>query len=116
MTTTATRQPITIPTRRRARMFARPPSSSFGRVLSHNCPVCGPRRAVVTVGWRPVRRRGDAVAEPRRVVTGHDASGKSVIRIIDIYPPRAGGKRTVMHRTQSLDYAVVIEGEVVHSG
>jgi hypothetical protein len=114
--------------------------------------------------------RRDAVAEPRRVVTGHDASGKSVvvsdgapvqhhpmrgasigadffemwntpravpeltsvegrepaereftimpptghlIRIIDIYPPHAGGKRTVMHRTQTLDYARVIEGEVV---
>ena len=110
------------------------------------------------------------MAEPRRVVTGHDASGKSVvlsdgtpaqhhpmhgpsigadffemwntprpvpeltsvegrepaereftimpvtghlIRIIDIYPPHAGGKRTVMHRTQTLDYAVVIDGEVV---
>jgi hypothetical protein len=110
------------------------------------------------------------VAEPRRVVTGHDASGRSVvlsdgapaqhhpmrgpgigadffeiwntpravpeltslegrepverdftimpvtghlIRIIDIYPPQAGGKRTVMHRTQTLDYAIVIEGEVV---
>jgi hypothetical protein len=39
--------------------------------------------------------------------TGH------LLRIIDIYPPHAGGKRTVMHRTQTLDYAVVIEGEVV---
>lgn len=110
------------------------------------------------------------MAEPRRIVTGHDASGKSVIvcdgtpaqhhpmrgpavgadffemwstpeavpeltsvegrepaereftimpvsghlfRIIDIYPPHAGGKRTVMHRTQTLDYVVCIEGEVV---
>ncbi len=107
---------------------------------------------------------------PRRVVTGHDANGKSVVlsdgippqhhsmsgpavgadffemwnspvavpeltsvparepnereftimpatghllRIIDIYPPNAGGKRTVMHRTKTLDYAVVIEGEVI---
>ena len=107
---------------------------------------------------------------PRRVVTGHDESGKSVvisdgippqdhpmrgeaigadftevwsmpetvpcltslpdgeptvrpftimpptghlIRIIDIYPPRMGGHRTVMHRTRTLDYAVVIEGEIV---
>ncbi len=106
----------------------------------------------------------------RRVVTGHDASGKSVFlsdgpppqrhpmqgaavgadfiemwstsrpvplltpsearepnereftimpvaghlfRIIDIYPPKDGGKRTVMHRTKTLDYVVVIEGEVV---
>lgn len=110
------------------------------------------------------------MVEPRRVVTGHDASGKSVVlsdaapaqhhpmrgpsigaeffemwntpravpelksveereptereftimpvtghlmRIIDIYPPHAGGRRTVMHRTQTLDYVVVIEGEVV---
>ena len=106
----------------------------------------------------------------RRVVTGHDASGKSVVlsdaappqhhpmhgqavgadffemwnseqtipllsshearepnergftimpvaghllRLIDLYPSRLGGKRTVMHRTQTLDYVVVIEGEAV---
>lgn len=36
-----------------------------------------------------------------------------LLRIIDIYPPRDGGKRTVMHRTRTLDYVVVIEGEVV---
>jgi len=36
-----------------------------------------------------------------------------LFRIIDIYPPHLGGKRTVMHRTKSVDYAVVIEGEVV---
>ena len=110
------------------------------------------------------------MTQPRRVVTGHDASGNSVVlsdgtppqnhpmrgphvgadffemwstpnavpqltsaeareptereftimpasghllRIIDLYPPQDGGKRTVMHRTQTLDYGVVIEGEVV---
>jgi hypothetical protein len=36
-----------------------------------------------------------------------------LIRVIDIYPPQMGGKRTVMHRTRTLDYAVVIEGDVV---
>jgi hypothetical protein len=36
-----------------------------------------------------------------------------LIRIIDVYPPHMGGKRTIMHRTRTLDYAVVIEGEVV---
>ena len=36
-----------------------------------------------------------------------------LIRIIDIYPARLGGKRTIMHRTRTLDYALVIEGEVV---
>jgi mannose-6-phosphate isomerase-like protein (cupin superfamily) len=39
--------------------------------------------------------------------TGH------LLRIIEIYPPEQGGKRTVMHRTQTLDYVVVIEGEAV---
>ena len=106
---------------------------------------------------------------PRRVVTGHDRTGKSVVlsdgpppqhhpmhgpevgadffeiwnstqpvpllsaqerepneraftimpvsghllRIIEIYPPSMGGKRTVMHRTSTLDYVVVISGEIV---
>jgi mannose-6-phosphate isomerase-like protein (cupin superfamily) len=40
-------------------------------------------------------------------VAGH------LLRIIDIYPPQDGGKRTVMHRTKTLDYVVVIEGEAV---
>jgi mannose-6-phosphate isomerase-like protein (cupin superfamily) len=107
---------------------------------------------------------------PRRVVTGHDASGRSIVlsdgpppqhhpmsgpaigadfyeiwnttepvplltaaearepnergfsimpisghllRVIELYPPQEGGKRTVMHRTKTLDYVVVIEGEIV---
>ena len=40
------------------------------------------------------------------------ASGH-LMRVIEIYPPDMGGQRTVMHRTRTLDYAVVIEGEVV---
>ena len=40
-------------------------------------------------------------------VAGH------LLRIIDIYPPKEGGKRTVMHRTKTIDYVVVIEGEIV---
>ncbi len=36
-----------------------------------------------------------------------------LLRLIDIYPSGEGGKRTVMHRTKTLDYVVVIEGEVV---
>ncbi len=107
---------------------------------------------------------------PRRVVTGHDANGKSIVlsdgsppqhhamkgpelgadfyeiwnstrsvplltstearepnergftimpvsghllRIIEIYPAQDGGKRTVMHRTRTLDYVVVMEGTVI---
>jgi mannose-6-phosphate isomerase-like protein (cupin superfamily) len=40
-------------------------------------------------------------------VTGH------LLRVLEVYPLNAGGKRTVMHRTQTLDYVVVIEGELV---
>ena len=39
--------------------------------------------------------------------------GGHLIRIIDVYPAHMGGKRTIMHRTRTLDYAVVIEGEIV---
>jgi hypothetical protein len=35
------------------------------------------------------------------------------IRLIDIYPASMGGTRTVMHRTRTLDYAMVISGEIV---
>jgi mannose-6-phosphate isomerase-like protein (cupin superfamily) len=36
-----------------------------------------------------------------------------LLRILDVYPLNDGGKRTVMHRTRTLDYVVVIEGELV---
>ena len=55
-------------------------------------------------------------AEPRepneREFTIMPAAGH-LLRIIEIYPPHEGGKRTVMHRTQTIDYVVVIEGEIV---
>ena len=40
-------------------------------------------------------------------VAGH------LLRILEVYPLQAGGKRTVMHRTRTLDYVVMIEGELV---
>ncbi|MBO9518264.1 MAG: cupin domain-containing protein [Porphyrobacter sp.] len=52
---------------------------------------------------------GEPTARPFTIMP---ASGH-LIRIIDIYPPHMGGSRTVMHRTRTLDYAVVIEGEIV---
>lgn len=36
-----------------------------------------------------------------------------LLRILDVQPLGAGGKRTVMHRTQTIDYVVVIAGELV---
>jgi hypothetical protein len=120
---------------------------------------------------RPATEKVHSMPQPiRRIVTGHDASGKSVIlsvgappqhhpmrgagigaeffeiwnaaqpvprltavearepnereftimpvtghllRILEVYPLRSGGKRTVMHRTKTLDYVVMIEGELV---
>ena len=52
---------------------------------------------------------GEPTARPFTIMP---ASGH-LIRVIDIYPPHMGGHRTVMHRTRTLDYAVVIEGEIV---
>jgi mannose-6-phosphate isomerase-like protein (cupin superfamily) len=62
--------------------------------------------AIPTLASQP---DGEPTARPFAIMpaTGH------LIRIIEIYPPSMGGKRTVMHRTRTLDYAVVIEGEVV---
>ena len=36
-----------------------------------------------------------------------------LLRILDVYPLKDGGKRTMMHRTRTLDYVVLIEGELV---
>jgi hypothetical protein len=62
--------------------------------------------AVPTLTSQPA---AEPTARPFAIMpaTGH------LMRIIEIYPPSMGGKRTVMHRTRTLDYAVVIEGEVV---
>ncbi len=125
---------------------------------------------VATAGIDPTRKRSHMPIPVRRVVTGHDSTGKSIVvsdgtppqshpmrgaevgadffemwsvakpvptltslepsepteraftimptaghllRVIDIFPPHLGGKRTVMHRTKTIDYVVVIEGEVV---
>jgi mannose-6-phosphate isomerase-like protein (cupin superfamily) len=54
-----------------------------------------------------------AVREPNdRPFTIMPAAGH-LLRILDVYPLKDGGKRTVMHRTRTLDYVVVIEGELV---
>ncbi len=62
-----------------------------------------------TVPTLTSRADGEPTLRPFTIMppSGH------LIRIIDIYPPHMGGHRTVMHRTRTLDYAVVIEGEIV---
>jgi mannose-6-phosphate isomerase-like protein (cupin superfamily) len=62
---------------------------------------------------RPVPLLTAAESEPNdRAFTIMPVSGH-LLRIIEIYPPSKGGKRTVMHRTRTVDYVVVIKGEVV---
>ena len=67
--------------------------------------------------WNTAEAVPTLTAQPKNEPTARPfaimpASGH-VMRVIEIYPPRLGGHRTVMHRTRTLDYAVVIEGEVV---
>ncbi len=54
----------------------------------------------------------EAVEPNERPFTIMPAAGH-LLRIIEMYPLTAGGSRTVMHRTKTLDYVVLIEGELV---
>jgi mannose-6-phosphate isomerase-like protein (cupin superfamily) len=62
---------------------------------------------------RPVPLLSAQESEPNeRAFTIMPVAGH-LLRIIEIYPPNQGGKRTVMHRTRTIDYVVVIKGEIV---
>lgn len=37
----------------------------------------------------------------------------NLIRVIDFAPAGAGGQRSPMHRTKTIDYGIVLEGEIV---
>jgi mannose-6-phosphate isomerase-like protein (cupin superfamily) len=51
-------------------------------------------------------------AEPNaRAFTIMPPSGH-LLRILEVYPLGSGGQRTPMHRTRTLDYVVMIEGEL----
>ena len=54
------------------------------------------------------------VAEPPSAAprTGPPPGG-SVIRIIDFAPAGSGGQTSPMHRTRSIDYGIMLEGEMV---
>lgn len=117
-------------------------------------------------GAAPAETTVAALGPPRRIVTGHDAAGRSVIlsdrapphgerfadlrfielwrttatpalitaaekeepttasatlaqtggsvlRFVDYQPSGHGGRRTPMHRTRTVDYAIVVSGEIV---
>jgi len=44
---------------------------------------------------------------------GPAGRGGSTIRVIEFQPAEAGGVRSPMHRTRTIDYGIVLEGEVV---
>jgi mannose-6-phosphate isomerase-like protein (cupin superfamily) len=60
----------------------------------------------------PLLTPAEATEPNERAFTIMPVSGH-LLRIIEIYPPSQGGKRTVMHRTSTLDYVVVLSGEIV---
>jgi len=69
---------------------------------------------VWTTDRAPAPIRAQEAKEPtdRPLRLTSDAGG-SVIRIIDIYPSSAGGGQpSPMHRTRTIDYGIVLEGEI----
>ena len=44
---------------------------------------------------------------------GPTAPGGSALRIIEFAPAGAGGRRSPMHRTRTIDYGIVLAGELV---
>lgn len=43
----------------------------------------------------------------------HPEAGGSALRIIDFLPASQGGMRSPMHRTRTIDYGIVLEGDMV---
>ncbi len=41
------------------------------------------------------------------------SGGGNLIRVIEFAPVSGGGRRSPMHRTQTIDYGIVLEGEIV---
>src|SRR5262245_27087289 len=61
----------------------------------------------------PIRAQEPKEPTDRPLTLGSAASG-SVIRVIDFEPHSAGGGQpSPMHRTRTIDYGLVLEGEMV---
>ena len=77
------------------------PGARFDEVwATHDCPE--------RIGLAPAREPTSAAT----TIGPSDATG-SAIRIIEFAPASAGGARSPMHRTRTLDYGIVLEGEIV---
>lgn len=54
-----------------------------------------------------------AAADPTLGPLTLSQAGGSVFRVVDFLPHREGGKRTPMHRTSTVDYCILMQGELV---
>jgi len=83
-----------------------------------NHPMRGP---AIGADFHEMWSHADAVPEltsaPAREPNARDFTimppSGHLLRILDVYPLTDGGQRTPMHRTRTVDYVVVIEGELV---
>jgi quercetin dioxygenase-like cupin family protein len=64
--------------------------------------------APAVLGLAPAR---EPTSDAPRIARGSGAG--NVIRVIEFAPASDGGRRSPMHRTGTIDYGVVIEGEIV---
>lgn len=64
--------------------------------------------APALVGLSPA---GEPTSDSPRIARGSGAG--NLIRIIEFAPASEGGRRSPMHRTRTLDYGIVLEGEIV---
>lgn len=63
--------------------------------------------AQVVLGLEPA---GEPTSGEAQIALGSGAG--NLIRAIDFAPPSGGGSRSPMHRTKTLDYGIVLEGEI----
>ncbi|HEY7807511.1 MAG TPA: cupin domain-containing protein [Croceibacterium sp.] len=54
---------------------------------------------------------GEPTSESPRIARGSGTG--NLIRVIEFAPASEGGRRSPMHRTRTLDYGIVLEGEIV---
>ena len=76
------------------------PGARFDEVWSTDC-------APAVLGLSPA---GEPTSGGSRIALGSGAG--NLIRVIEFLPAGAGGKRSPMHRTKTIDYGIVLEGEI----
>lgn len=54
---------------------------------------------------------GEPTSSAPNIALGSGAG--NIVRVIEFAPAKAGGARSPMHRTRTVDYGIVLEGEIV---